>query len=422
MGATGYATDRHDGAAADGRALLVDVAVTMHDRFDELTERLLDRADQELAKLSPVARLELGQPLKRGATAAIRDAVDRLVTYRPPPLELPGDTHAAAGLWARAGLEVSALVSVCSLNRAEFWEMFADITALLASGPTDALLAHTLAQRSLSLHSDRLADLLRAVCESERKREAPAQQLAARRAALIRAALSGETPSSTELGYELRQHHLAVVLSGDAAQPVAAAMARSAGRRLLTGPGPDGALWAWFGGPSPFTADDVSALLAPLAEGDLRAAVGEPGFDAPGFRLSHRQAVTAVAGSPTGGAVVTRYGDVSMLVLLGRVDPAASRGFVEFELGGLLGADPRSVDLRLTLAVHLAQGQRTSATGTSLGIDRHTVRERLDEVERRIGRSIQSRSAELHTALMLLRVHPALVVAGAPAAAPASGG
>jgi hypothetical protein len=41
-----------------------------------------------------------------------------------------------------------------------------------------------------------------------------------------------------------------------------------------------------------------------------------------------------------------------------------------------------------------------------MGIDRHTVRERLDEIERRLGRSIEGRSTDLAIALALHSAAP----------------
>jgi hypothetical protein len=389
-------------AGGGAASLLVEIAVALEDSLDGLGERLLDRATRELSALGPVWRLELGRPVKRGVVAALRDALARIATHTGPPAELPADTHYAAQLWARAGLDVSVLISACFVSSYSFWDEFERATRTLAPEAAHALEAQKRAQRSLAIYADRLQQLLRSVYN--RERELLGTDVGGRRSLLVSTILGGATPRSSELGYELGQHHhVALVAWGEGAQRRAETLAKQSGRRLLATAGPDGSIWAWLGGYEPFSTEELAGMTEADLESGGGIALGEPGQGIEGFRRSHRQAQLARAAADLRGRPeITRYRDVALVALLQHCDVATSHAFVEYELAGLLGSDPRSTELRRTLELHLAHGQRTGATGEAVGIDRHTVRERLDEVERRLGTPIQQRSGELHAALLLL--------------------
>jgi hypothetical protein len=389
--------------AVEGAAsLLVEIAVALEDSLDGLGERLLDRATRELPALGPVWRLELGRPVKRGVVAALRDSLARIATHTGPPVELPADTHYAAQLWARAGLDVSVLISACFVASYSFWDEFERATRTLAPEADRALEAQKRAQRSLALYADRLQQLLRSVYN--RERELLTTDLGGRRSLLVSTILAGAMPRSSELGYELAQHHhVALVAWGAGAQRRAETLAKQSGRRLLATAGPDGSIWAWLGGLEAFSSDELLGMIESDLEPGGAIALGEPGHGVDGFRRSHRQAQQArAAAALRGRPEITRYRDVALVALLQTCDATASHAFVEHALSGLLGSDRRSTELRRTLELHLANGQRTGATGEAVGIDRHTVRERLDEIERRLGTPIQPRSGELEAALLLL--------------------
>lgn len=223
-----------------------------------------------------------------------------------------------------------------------------------------------------------------------------------RRSLVVSRILGGAHPGPAELGYEFAQHHIALVAWGEWPRERTQTLAEHAQRRLLATASADGSMWAWLGGSQPFSPDELVALLESARALGGSMAFGEPGQGVEGFRSSHRQAIQARAAISAGQPdAVTRYGENALLSLLQSCDPGVARAFVGYQLAGLLDRDPRSAELRRTLVVHLTHGLRTGTTGNALGIDRHTVRERLDEIERRVGARIEGRSAELRAALLL---------------------
>jgi hypothetical protein len=381
--------------------LLARIAATLEGGLSERAELFLAPASRELQALDAVSRLELGRAVTLAAEALLRDALARLEGGTPPPGELPPAVLSAARLWARAGHEPSALIAACSVGHEHFWNQFERAADALAADGSSALEAQRRAQRDLAEYADRTQLLLRAAFAEEQS--IAAADTENHRALLVRQVIDGAAPRSAALGYETAQNHVALIAWDGPASQVSTALTQHLGRNVLTCSAPDGALWAWVGSRGPFGAEEVLTITEAVYGLDCQVAIGEPGSDLDGFRRSHRQALLARAAatsSPTDGPV-TRYDQVAAMALLTSCDPTAARELVEHELSGLLESDPRSHELRRTLRAHLTEAQRTSATGRAMGIDRHTVRERLDEIERRLGRSIEGRSTDLAIALAL---------------------
>lgn len=380
-------------------SLLAKIALMVELNLDDLSEQLLDHGAGELTASEPTWRLELGHPVKRGVVAALRDALARLTTRAEPPFELPPETLHAGQLWARAGFDLGILLSVCFVAGESFWDEFERATQLLSPPVEAALEAQKRAQRSLAGYSGRLQELLSSAYAREVRLISTDGER--RRSLMVSHILAGAPPRTGELGYEFAQHHIGFISLGEDARAQAEGLTQQPRRRLLAS-GSDGSIWGWIGSRRPFTPDDMAAIVESARAKGSQMAFGEPGHGADGFRRSHRQAlqastaIVAVAPDP-----VARYRDTSLLALLQGCDAAVAGEFMEYELAGLLGRDARSADLRHTLKVHLDQGQRIGATGCVLGIDRHTARDRLDEIERRIRTPISERHADLRAALLL---------------------
>jgi hypothetical protein len=384
-----------------GSALMARIAATLEQNLAECRDQFLARASRELDALDAVSRLELGRTVTLAAEALLRDALARLEAGTPPPLELPPAVVAAARSWARGGHEPSALIGACSVGDDYFWDQFERAADVIATDGGSALQVQRRAQRELAEYADRTQLLLRAAFGEGQS--AAAADTDIRRSLLVRHVIDGGTPRPAELGYELAQHHLAVIAWDGSAAEAAAMLRERLGRNLLSCSMPDGALWAWIGSRRPLSPEDLLAIVEAADALSCPTALGEPGSDHDGFRRSHRQALLArdAASARPSPASVTCYSDVAVMALLASCDATPARELVNHELAGLLGADPRTDELRRTLRTHLMKAQRTSATGRAMGIDRHTVRERLDEIERRLGRPLDGRSTELAIALAL---------------------
>lgn len=130
---------------------------------------------------------------------------------------------------------------------------------------------------------------------------------------------------------------------------------------------------------------DVSAVLARFA-GGLAAGVGPAaiGQDA-GASVSEARA--AVAASRRSGRVVASAELASVKLLLSLADDGLLGGFADAVLTPIEMADPTGA-LIDTLSAWLDAAGSAEDTARSLGIHRHTVRNRLDRIEALTGRSL----------------------------------
>lgn len=237
---------------------------------------------------------------------------------------------------------------------------------------------------------------------------------------LVRTILAGgETDveaASRSLGYDLRRHHIALILHADAEgpeEPPAAGALGRAGRALaselgsrdpLLVPAGDAALWIWVpcdGSPDVEALERVSLLPALLAA-DVAVGIGEPGRGLDGFRRSHDEAAQALRMATFGSRRrrAVRYGNVAVASLLSADIERAAR-FIERELDGLSALDDTTARLRATVKVYLEEGSNQARTARRLGLHYNTVGYRIRRAEELLGRPISVRRFELEAALSL---------------------
>ena len=212
------------------------------------------------------------------------------------------------------------------------------------------------------------------------------------------------------VGYDLDTHHIAVVCPDLA---VGAASRLVVGIRCATGVR-DSLVYAqgltstviWVGHADGWSSDRQARLTAVLTTAGVRASVSDAKRDLAGFRHSYQQAqdVERVR-SAWGAAVAPRmitYATVALEILLMK-DPEAARRFVRAELGSLGGRAAEDVRLRETLEASFRYGSHVT-TAEHLGVHEHTVRNRLQKIEEKLGRPWTARSTELQVALRLHRL------------------
>jgi DNA-binding PucR family transcriptional regulator len=124
-----------------------------------------------------------------------------------------------------------------------------------------------------------------------------------------------------------------------------------------------------------------------------------------GFRLTHLEAIAALAVAEHYDAPVIRYEDVEIACLAaGILSDEARAAFVRRELGGLVGFDQATLRLRDTLRAYLKQGGDATATGELLRLHANTVRYRIRQAEQRLGHGINQRRVQLELALEIICV------------------
>lgn len=225
-------------------------------------------------------------------------------------------------------------------------------------------------------------------------------------AAMLSGASKDERKASAELGgYPISAHHTAVIVTCEShdelelMDTVTRALAKSLGvtQPLLVRPG-GRRLWCWM--PTRDVPD-----LTPLRQefdavehGTLRVALGSTQGGPSGFVASHHHALLvldAMPVTPTGS--IESYGDVELLVLLGC--SADVDDFVRRTLGPLILDDEDCTRLRQTVSAFLESGGSVDAASRLLMIHRNTVRYRLTQVEKALGKPIARVWPELTVAL-----------------------
>jgi PucR C-terminal helix-turn-helix domain/GGDEF-like domain len=219
-----------------------------------------------------------------------------------------------------------------------------------------------------------------------------------RRAERVRRLLAGEAIDPSGLEYELEGWHMAVIAAGPNAADSLRRVARVLDKRLLL-LGQDGTVWAWLGCRRPPDPAEVCAGIAGIWGGHAAMAIGEPGCDSGGWRLSHRQAASAFPIAQRRRSLV-RYGDVALLAsTLG--DDLLATSLQQLYLIPL-GADrDGGRTLRATLRAYLSARRNLSAAAAALGVSRQTVGKRLQTIEGRLGRYLDDCLPELEAALHL---------------------
>ncbi|BCI53669.1 putative regulatory protein [Mycolicibacterium litorale] len=134
---------------------------------------------------------------------------------------------------------------------------------------------------------------------------------------------------------------------------------------------------------------DLAAALGSLAAGRA-AGIGmavRPGA----LAVSLRQARSVLSVGRRQGGHVRAEDVASSRVLLGSADAESLRGYADAMLGPLDAAD-RSTELVRTLSGFLEHNGHWAATAAALRVHRHTVRNRIDAVERLTGRRMDEAS------------------------------
>lgn len=220
-------------------------------------------------------------------------------------------------------------------------------------------------------------------------------------AALLADGESGDIRSRPESldGYPLTGSHIALIaraLSLDAVDALEQAVVRmmsATGLRwpLVVRPG-GREVWCWV------AADALPERWQHTPDPALvRVTVGGPAEGAEGFALAHREAraTQAVALEQVRPRPVTAYADVTALIMMARDHEAAWR-FVVRTLGGL--AKPGAGRLRETVRHVLTEGG-TESVASALRVHKNTVRYRVAQAERLLGRPIRERAGDLLLAL-----------------------
>lgn len=210
--------------------------------------------------------------------------------------------------------------------------------------------------------------------------------------------LDGGRCDTIELGYELDNWHLGAIATGAVAAESLRAVADALGAQLLCLPRGEGTVWGWLGRPRPLSAPELKRVLEPIAHADVSLAIGEPGKGAEGWRLTHLQAQEALRVALRSRRRFTSYADVALLASV-LYDEVLARSLVEIYISPLGERQNGGAVLCQTLRAYFAAERNASSAASALGVTRHTVKNRLRTIEKKLGHKLHTHQAELEVAL-----------------------
>lgn len=259
-----------------------------------------------------------------------------------------------------------------------------------------------LLKRLLNSHATAFDRLLAAVSE-EYRREEPRQPLglAERRAEQVRRLLDGEIVETKVLDYDFARYHVGMVyLNAGPSSGAMKGLARAMDARLLCVGSNSRATWAWLGTRRPLDIADLCEYAKTQWRDNFHLALGESCSGLAGWRLTHQQAKAAARVLLRRPEPVVRYREVALLASTLRDEVlSASLRVLYLDLVSQNGTDG-GVGVE-TLRAFFRAGQNISSAAAELGLNRNTVTERLKTIEVRLGRPIQSCSADLEVAIEL---------------------
>jgi hypothetical protein len=241
--------------------------------------------------------------------------------------------------------------------------------------------------------------------EEERRRPATTEM---RRAELVRRLLAGESLDTSMLRYELNAFHIGAIARGTGATTAIKGLAKALGCVPLVIYNDDGAVWAWLGRRHPHDIDQIARLVALRWPARTSLVIGEPGHGICGWRRTHRQAAAAFVVAMAKPGTLTRYADYELLAAAAK-DPLLAHSLRENYLEPFASERDGGAALRETLRAYFAVERNGVSTAAALNVTRQTVKNRLDAVEAKIGRSVAECAAEMETALRLEELEAGLL-------------
>jgi hypothetical protein len=318
---------------------------------------------------------------------------------------------------AQLGIPQATLQKSYRVGFVVMWEAWnRELTARAAVngvGVTEALDAAAAVSRTILRYQDHVASLVAQA--HARADEALHQSRTHLRHRLVRDLLrrDAEALSPSDLltiGYEFDTQHVAVLLpqlADGAATQLAVGLRSATGvRKSLVHPLGLSASVIWLGHRGGWPPARLAQLEQVLTTVGVAASISEVEGGLEGFRACLEQAQDVerirAAWGPVTAPRLIRYPLVALEVLLLK-DPDAARRFVRAELRSLAGGRPEDARLRQTLEASFRCGSHVG-TADYLKVHEHTVRNRLQKIEEKLGHGWSERSAEVQVALRLHRL------------------
>lgn len=213
--------------------------------------------------------------------------------------------------------------------------------------------------------------------------------------------LEGELVDPLLLEYDLSGHHLGLVAGSADARHLVRDLAKARGcRSLILAPSPE-ELWVWLGnGREPIDAAAVLEFLVANGSSEQPIGVGEPKSGCGGWRLTHKQARTAVWVAQAKAEPAVEYSGVSLVASIAG-DPLLTTSLNERYILPLTVGRDGGKTLRNTLCAYFRAERNANSAGAVLGVSRQTVANRLRQAEKCLGQPLSQCGLALEVALEL---------------------
>jgi DNA-binding PucR family transcriptional regulator len=396
------------------RQMLLVAAQAVERDADSIASDIADLLMREVPEISADSETR-EDILLRGRAGLLAWARAFLRGVAPGEVDSPAEAYAYARALARRGVPLGVLLRIHRLALGVLLQAWEE--RLGSPRSPEQLLVAT--KRSIEVnfqfHDVLMAELSAAYL---RERERWVRGAEALRRETINSILL-ETPvepdgASSILGYELRRHHLGLVLWATPTvedpqviprlERVAAAAAThlEAGRPLML-PADGSTMWAWLGRDTEPSRQSMDSLPGGPNLDGVSIALGAPGQGLGGFRRTHRDAVdaakVAIASRRRAGTVIPFHAVELAALLAG--DPDRTRRFVREHLGKLARDDDESARLRATLLLYLEENGSRVATAKRIGVHPNTVANRIRTCREVLGREVEKDQVPLLVALTL---------------------
>lgn len=379
-------------------------------RTEDSRERLVagvrDRREEILATIIArahaidTAGVDADHEYREGLRQAVETAIDHTIQASEPAADranpVPAPIIAQARLAARRRVPLEVMLRRYLAGHSALSDVVAEEAERKKVKP--AVLRQVL--RSQAARTDSVLALITEeyVRETNASHPKTSDQRSVER---VRELLDGGLGDPAALAYKFDRWHIALVACGpERRKAVDALLARSGGSRLVV-PVDDDTVWAWIG-----SDEDPTAVRFELpARYKVNLAVGAPGRNLEGWRLTHQQAQAALPVARRSNDMLLHYSDVALIACVMQ-DELTVTSLRQLLMEPLRRQRDGGRSYRETLRTFFATEQNITSTAAALGVNRNTVTNRLRGVEERVGRSLAACSAELAVALRLEELSP----------------
>lgn len=237
------------------------------------------------------------------------------------------------------------------------------------------------------------------------------RSLEQRRGERVLRLLAGEYVACEEYDYDYcfeDAWHLGMIAIGARVREAVRSLGAGWDRNVLSIARDEKTMWVWLGGKDRSPVPSIESRLSVMVDMGVSVALGEPSPGIHGWRLTHRQAQSALLVALHRPQGITRYAE-HMLLATALQDETLAASLREIYMEPLAGQRDGGAVLRETLCRYFEVAGNAATAAVRLKVDRHTVERRLQKIEDKLGRLLCTCQAELEVAL---RLHELGAIAG----------